>query len=844
MGEEVHRRELRHSRQRSFDRSDHFARHIQSHQDLRNFQCPWCPKSFNRGDLLYRHKQIHTRRRDGVQYSARATRACQNCIQSKAKCTDQKPCKRCLSKGLSCETTSRSRKKSKPDQTDTVPSLNADVNANPTPSPSTNPQQIIIDAPDASLGLPGFDPVEFSSSGIDPAYATQPSPDPAFQSMRGYSILESFSLLSDGFEWDSGCFDLDLETLQVLTLPPAQDPAHPDVQPLNHTSPASSRFEFFKRSPWLWAPLRIDHAYAGQENLRVNEDAIASSFGLQERFYFQNSLTAEPVDSACRDRILFMIFNSTKSSSLSLQSLSSATFLDRMAQVYFGWNNLQSTSWIHSASFATTDCTTELLGLIIAAGSTSISIPTVWKMGYALQERSRLSLSASIEADNSRVRELQTMQAYLLWVSMGLWSGFKRNMEIAESFLGAPITMLRRCGSFSRHSYRQAIQPYATDEDDVLHAKWTAWVHQESLKRTALFGLITDHRCSMAYLRPTSSSLTELSCPLPAARDIWQASNATAWREAVLAKPPISDKDVPTWAAIMEDGSLLAGLETHYDTSLIALVIVHGYWSQIWAYHESLRFFRHKTSRTSQARTMLWLSCQQQDLAQCLTASKRDLVTHALDPAQVEIIAEFCLMALNVSPRELQQFAGRLGEEEAEITYQILQQWMNESEFRAAVWHAGQILRLTRTLPLTQLREFSAICLYQASLTLWAYGLLSKCAPPHTSPTIAGSTCAIAEHQSDELQVRLDGPECAATTAFLTLGRGVAGISLGLNKVFCPLTDVETVMRETCDIYRDNFGLDTASLPPLLESLITLMTGLGSISADNLATAFSNIGGS
>jgi hypothetical protein len=33
------------------------------------------------------------------------------------------------------------------------------------------------------------------------------------------------------------------------------------------------------------------------------------------------------------------------------------------------------------------------------------------------------------------------MQAYLLWVSMGLWSGFKRKMEIAESFLGAPVTV-------------------------------------------------------------------------------------------------------------------------------------------------------------------------------------------------------------------------------------------------------------------------------------------------------------------------------------------------------------------------------------------------------------------
>lgn len=209
--------------------------------------------------------------------------------------------------------------------------------------------------------------------------------------------MDSFFLQSDGFELDSGCFDLDLETLQVLTLPPSPHLVQGELQPLNQPSPASSRFEFFKRSPWLWAPVRVDHAYAGQENLRVNENAfIDSSFGLNERLYVQNTVTAQPMDAGCRDRILFMIFHSAKSSSLSPQSFPSASFLDRMAQVYFGWNNLQSTSWIHSSSFVPADRPTELLALIIAAGSTSISIPTVWKMGYALQERSRLSLSASV----------------------------------------------------------------------------------------------------------------------------------------------------------------------------------------------------------------------------------------------------------------------------------------------------------------------------------------------------------------------------------------------------------------------------------------------------------------
>lgn len=46
--------------------------------------------------------------------------------------------------------------------------------------------------------------------------------------------------------------------------------------------------------------------------------------------------------------------------------------------------------------------------------------------------------------------------------------------------------MLRRCASFARHPYAQTIMPDADDEDDILRAKWMAWVHQESLKRYVL----------------------------------------------------------------------------------------------------------------------------------------------------------------------------------------------------------------------------------------------------------------------------------------------------------------------------------------------------------------------
>lgn len=348
------------------------------------------------------------------------------------------------------------------------------------------------------------------------------------------------------------------------------------------------------------------------------------------------------------------------------------------------------------------------------------------------------------------------------------------------------------------------------------------------LYRSAIFAIITDLRSSMAYLKSPNCSLTELSCPFPAARDLWLAPSSLAWKEAFLAKGPYPTNP-PSWIAIKQGKLLTDSLYRHYDTSLISLVIIHGFWSQVWTYQESRRFFLLDNRSSNQVATMLWLSCQYQDLVKCIETVKHDLSKYALDSSQFQIVVEYCLMALNVSPRELQRFAGRLGEEEAETTHHILRKWMTGPEFKAAVWHAGQILKFARMSQPTQLREFFAIVVYQAGLTLWVYGLLSKTMRKQPLPT----TIAQVREESDESNVLLDGSECAVSTAFISFGNGNPGITFGQKKKFCPLTDISTIMKIACDIFRENFGIETATLPPLLESLISLMTDLGNIDVES-----------
>jgi hypothetical protein len=52
--------------------------------------------------------------------------------------------------------------------------------------------------------------------------------------------------------------------------------------------------------------------------------------------------------------------------------------------------------------------------------------------------------------DNSRTRELQLLQTFALQLSIGLWSGNKRKMELAESHSQPLITVSELIAALSQ----------------------------------------------------------------------------------------------------------------------------------------------------------------------------------------------------------------------------------------------------------------------------------------------------------------------------------------------------------------------------------------------------------
>jgi hypothetical protein len=89
----------------------------------------------------------------------------------------------------------------------------------------------------------------------------------------------------------------------------------------------------------------------------------------------------------------------------------------------------------------------------------------------------------------------------MIGLDIGLWSGFKRKMEIAESFaqpiiivsellLHLPSSndvycgqMLRRAGAFAPAANQSSADPQLEDPEAVLESKWRKWAERESFKR-------------------------------------------------------------------------------------------------------------------------------------------------------------------------------------------------------------------------------------------------------------------------------------------------------------------------------------------------------------------------
>lgn len=321
-----------------------------------------------------------------------------------------------------------------------------------------------------------------------------------------------------------------------------------------------------------------------------------------------------------------------------------------------------------------------------------------------------------------------------------------------------------------------------------------------------------DAQSSVSLQKNPLISYSELAFSLPASRDLWRAPNAEAWRHIYLSKQPLH-QPIPRVSEVMHNLNILDELQEHIDVELCYSVLLHGFWGQVNAYRETIRFYANANAHGNGGAHRLWLKSQHQELYHDLCAFST--IIHTSYPSSrdhshtvhLSLILELFLMILHVSPDELQKFAGKAGEEEARrVTVSLEQHWVNTPEARYAAWHAGQVFLNARRLPPASLRGFNAIALYLASLTLWVYGLLtypSSPLPPIRDGEFWDTTQLQSSHRatlngsgghghispdnnnnnnnndgsSNKAFVLLDSEESRSTKAFLQFDRGIPALT-------------------------------------------------------------------
>lgn len=216
-----------------------------------------------------------------------------------------------------------------------------------------------------------------------------------------------------------------------------------------------------------------------------------------------------------------------------------------------------------------------------------------------------------------------------------------------------------------------------------------------------------------------------------------------------------------------------------------------------------------------------WLEAQHKDLYRDLSGLSAAVLSSKWATPQLAMYAEVFKMILHVSPDDLQNFAGKLGEEQARRTAVLLERsWAGSSEARHAVWHAGQVFRHARRLSPTSLRGFNAIAVYFASLTLWIYGILSCQSATKVQSEPKKGTPAY---------ILLDWEESRDTRSFLQWDRGIPALTCGdARQGIESLSNPGMVLAIARNVYRENFPVQSEPLPNLVENLGNLLRDLGS----------------
>jgi Zinc finger, C2H2 type len=442
--------------QRSYERADRLSRHLKTHENARRYHCQQCEKTFNRADLLTRHVMTHRRHGAGsghvdIPRADRAGQACIACAAAKARCEDQKPCRRCCVKNITCEVPSQtayrarqkfpgSRRSQSCSSGPESPSGNHNLTASQQSTNSTSrpdspqenqsnhvphatvAQQPSALGPDTNLYQPNS-PVSQPTNQIDATDREVPCPasmESMIAQMDIYdmhagpmagdqlildNIMNEILFMPSTADFNNqnleiNFLDFAFQEEQLVTFPgqSIKTSNEPMIVKVTNRTPVYARdvragYAAFTRSPWLYTPAQRDCVLRDGEDLTLDEDSITSaltprSTGLTPNIPSCGFPTIVPV---MRDRMYYLVSTMNRYTSR-VPDFPSLDVINHVVEAFFVRHTYQVDNWIHIPSIAHPDVIPELGLALVIAGSTLTSVPAIWKMGLVLQDVVRVKL--------------------------------------------------------------------------------------------------------------------------------------------------------------------------------------------------------------------------------------------------------------------------------------------------------------------------------------------------------------------------------------------------------------------------------------------------------------------
>ncbi|KAI5857313.1 hypothetical protein GGS23DRAFT_588108 [Durotheca rogersii] len=377
-----------------------------------------------------------------------------------------------------------------------------------------------------------------------------------------------------------------------------------------------------------------------------------------------------------------------------------------------------------------------LVLLMIAQGASAVPTLEARSLSAGLIETCRISLFDTIEKDVEMSADQTTLRCALLFTLLGAWSGDKWLMDIAMGQRGMYLSMLKHAGMLEP---RLTAMP-STSGSTNGELEWRSWLNSESQNRLVYNWVLVDQELSLFHDTTTILSIGDILTPLPAPDTVWMSESAEQWATSMQAiyghTASLSPQLLATTAVTpslydLFQEFLHGHLTTRHDLTGHQLrLLLHPLQSLLCHLRQMLSCFSdvpvpEPTSRTvTKSSTMTRLEEVQQLLQKWYELTINYYRTHPACPVTKTNLILYHLISLNAVTQfsEVERLARREGLAE---TFWDLSLWHKRCILQQteAVFHCGQVFRLTRLTPRDGRPSWWSAAVYRAALILWAHGV-------------------------------------------------------------------------------------------------------------------------